>query len=517
MRRIVSRINILVENTKLLANSKELNAPLEGSDELSLLDKTFHEMAESIREANYREKAVLENALDAILVLDENLQIAKCNPATVKLFRMPERELKKTSLSCFIQKDEVSLVRDYFNQARNFTSQNPLEIQICPPRLSPVHTLWTTRWSEKDKRFFCVAHDLTERMALERLRDEAISMLNHDLRSPLTSIQLTFDLILETLKTQDSSDKVHSLVERGYQNCSRVLALTNELLDWDKYRSGQVKLRRAKCDLAQIVLVAGETLEPQFKCKSIEFIADLDSVFVDGDGVELERVVLNLLSNSIKFSPFDCELHVRSSIEGDCGQVYIRDQGPGIAATKLDKIFDRYFQLEQQRIEGEGAGLGLAICRLIVEMHGEDLRNSLKVLGHTPESIHNGEDALQLLKSFDFDVIIIDWDLPGISGLKVCQEFRKTNGDAAILFLTGHSHIDDKESGFESGADDYLTKPFAFKELSLRVDALLKRRRAPIKQELCIDDIRLNIQKRALFIRETEYYLTPKETALLEF
>ncbi|MDR3616722.1 MAG: response regulator transcription factor [Candidatus Obscuribacterales bacterium] len=147
----------------------------------------------------------------------------------------------------------------------------------------------------------------------------------------------------------------------------------------------------------------------------------------------------------------------------------------------------------------------------------QDLCSSLKVLGHTSESVNNGEDALHLLKSFDFDIIILDWDLPGISGLKVCQEFRKKNGVAAILFLTGHTHIDDKESGFESGADDYLTKPFEFKELSLRVNALLKRRRLPVQQDLCIDGVRLNIQKRALFIRETEYYLTPKETALLEF
>lgn len=147
----------------------------------------------------------------------------------------------------------------------------------------------------------------------------------------------------------------------------------------------------------------------------------------------------------------------------------------------------------------------------------EDIKNSLKILGHSPEVANNGEDALQLLKSFTFDVIVLDWDLPGISGLSVCKEFRKSNGVAAILFLTGHNHINDKEAGFENGADDYLTKPFAFKELSLRVDALLKRRRVPVQQELCIDNIRLNIQKRALFIKETEYYLTPKETALLEF
>lgn len=370
MRRIVDRINVLVENTKLLANDKKLNAPLEGSDELSLLDKTFHEMAESIREANYRERAVLLNALDAILVLDENLQIVKCNPATIKLFRTTEKDLTEDSISHFVRSDQVSLLKNYFDSARSFASQNPLQLQICPPHLSPVDTLWTTRWSEKDKRFFCVAHDVTERVAIEKLRDEAISMLNHDLRSPLTSIQLSFELILQTLKSTEAGEEVRLLVERSYRSCSKLLDLTNELLDWDRYRSGQVKLRRSKCDLAQIVLVVGENLEPQFKSKSIKFIADLDSVFVDGDGVELERVVLNLLSNCIKFSPPGSSIQAKCSVEGDYGQVSIRDEGPGIAETKLDKIFDRYFQLEQQKSGGEGFGLGLAICRLIVEMHG---------------------------------------------------------------------------------------------------------------------------------------------------
>ncbi|MDR3616723.1 MAG: ATP-binding protein [Candidatus Obscuribacterales bacterium] len=384
MRGIVSKINVLVENTKLLVNDKNLNEPLTGSDELSLLDQTFHEMAESIRDANYRERAVLYNALDAILVLDEGLQIIKCNPATTKLFRTPERELKRLSIERFIQKDDVSLFRDYFFKARRFSSQPPLEIQIRQPQLPSRHTHWTVRWSEHDGQFFCVAHDLTDRIAAEKLRDEAISMLNHDLRSPLTSIQLTFDLITETLKSGHDIAAVHALVQRGGHNCSRVLALTNELLDWDKYRSGQVKLRRSKCDLAQIILFAGETLEPQFKTKSIDFVADLDSIFVDADGVELERVVLNLLSNSIKFSPANCELRVESCIQGDFGQVCIRDQGPGIDSTKLDKIFDRYFQLEQQRNEGEGAGLGLAICRLIVEMHGGKIWAQSK-LGHGSE------------------------------------------------------------------------------------------------------------------------------------
>ena len=94
----------------------------------------------------------------------------------------------------------------------------------------------------------------------------------------------------------------------------------------------------------------------------------------------------------------------------------------------------------------------------------------------TVEFVNSGEDALQMLGAFGFDLILLDWNLPGISGIKVCEEFRKTGGVTPV-FLTGRGEIEDKEAGFEHGGDDYLPKPFHVRELSARCKALLRRGR----------------------------------------
>lgn len=94
---------------------------------------------------------------------------------------------------------------------------------------------------------------------------------------------------------------------------------------------------------------------------------------------------------------------------------------------------------------------------------------------HDCEMVHNGTQAFNLLKSKEYEIVILDWDLPGMTGIDICKSFRDAGGVTPVLLLTGHTNMSDKEIGFESGADDYLTKPFHLKELSARVKAILRR------------------------------------------
>lgn len=95
--------------------------------------------------------------------------------------------------------------------------------------------------------------------------------------------------------------------------------------------------------------------------------------------------------------------------------------------------------------------------------------------GHTVEALNDGSQAWDKLKSETYDLLILDWDLPGYTGLQLVKMFRDAGGAAPVLLLTGRGEMDDKESGFDAGADDYLTKPFDYKELSVRIRALLRR------------------------------------------
>jgi DNA-binding response OmpR family regulator len=137
--------------------------------------------------------------------------------------------------------------------------------------------------------------------------------------------------------------------------------------------------------------------------------------------------------------------------------------------------------------------------------------------GYIVEVAVNGIEALNLMKSFGFDVIILDWDLPGHAGPDVCKSYRDWGGDVPIIMLTGKSAIEEKEKGYLSGIDDYLTKPFNPKELSMRVRALLNRAVRGDKMSVVFGDLALDVQKKRISVRGIEIKLSVREFSLLEF
>lgn len=135
----------------------------------------------------------------------------------------------------------------------------------------------------------------------------------------------------------------------------------------------------------------------------------------------------------------------------------------------------------------------------------------------TVETADNGVTALDLMKSFAFDVIVLDWDMPGYFGPDVVKAYRDWGGDAPILMLTGKSAIEDKERGFVCGANDYLTKPFHPKELTLRVVALTARSVSSAGQSVRYADLTLDLAKTRILAADQELTLTAREYELLQF
>jgi len=144
---------------------------------------------------------------------------------------------------------------------------------------------------------------------------------------------------------------------------------------------------------------------------------------------------------------------------------------------------------------------------------GEWLRNE----HHIVEVVETGEEGIDRLKFYQYDIVILDWMLPGVSGLDVCKSYRQGGGKTPILLLTAKKHVDEKEQGLDAGADDYLTKPFEMKELSARIRALLRRPSAFSGSVLQVGSLNLNPTTFKLTRIGEEIALLPKEFALLEF
>ncbi len=158
---------------------------------------------------------------------------------------------------------------------------------------------------------------------------------------------------------------------------------------------------------------------------------------------------------------------------------------------------------------------------LIVEddiMTAKMIRDLVHSAGHTAEVLYEGIEGSDRLNYYDFDLAILDWELPGKSGVDVCRAHREKGGKTPILMLTGKTSINDKEEGFNKGADDYLTKPFNVRELSLRIEALLRRPVDYVSSTPLTDDgLMLDYQNHALVRDGVRISLLPKEFAVLDF
>jgi len=141
----------------------------------------------------------------------------------------------------------------------------------------------------------------------------------------------------------------------------------------------------------------------------------------------------------------------------------------------------------------------------------------LAAAGHIIEHVDNGEDALHLLTNFKYDLIILDWGLPGMSGAEVCKEFRQSGGTTPIIFTTGRNDIDSKEEALDLGGDDYLVKPYNLRELSARIRTIMRRPAELLPSDLRIGDVVLNTETRVMTVTGKEVQLMPKECALLEY
>ncbi len=136
---------------------------------------------------------------------------------------------------------------------------------------------------------------------------------------------------------------------------------------------------------------------------------------------------------------------------------------------------------------------------------------------HLVEHVNNGADALSQVKLYIFDLIILDWNLPEVTGLGILKEFRSRGGITPVLFLTGRRDLSDKLEGLDAGADDYLTKPFDSRELTSRIRALLRRPQVLVGDVLEVGMLRLDPKDFKVTLGDEDIKLVPKEFALLEF
>lgn len=216
--------------------------------------------------------------------------------------------------------------------------------------------------------YVCALTDVTQAKEVDEMKNEFISVASHELRTPMTSIKGSLDLLLGGY-AGPIPDPVRELLEIGQAAVDRLIRLINDILDISKIEAGKMDLNLQPHDPLELLRRAVNSLRTYAESANVNLVLQPASKVskIMGDRDRLEQVLTNLLSNAIKYAPAGTAVEASVHDVDSRVRFSVRDQGPGIPIDKLDSVFDKFQQLAGSK---KGTGLGLAICRALVQEHG---------------------------------------------------------------------------------------------------------------------------------------------------
>ncbi|MBU6451006.1 MAG: PAS domain S-box protein [Cyanobacteria bacterium REEB67] len=364
------RFNTLSNNIHALSMQRPLMAELEGDDEVAALDSLLHQVNASLQQARRKEQAMIDNALDVICSLDLSLRFQQANNAVAKQFLIDKDELIGKSLSSLILPEDREKTLYELQTVMTNKGQTSFENRIKLADGTTRDILWNVVFSPDEQNLFCVAHDISGRKEVERLKQEVIAVVSHDLRAPLTSLGLTLNILAEG-GMGPISEKAQNRVTRAEASVGQLISIINDLIDIEKYESGSISLDYKIYEAAELVDDAISAIEASAAAKRIRIEKSKTLVKVVCDGTRIVRVLTNLLSNAVKFSPENSRINILcEAVKG--GVLFsVADEGRGIPADKQAAVFQRWKQVEKDdETKKGGSGLGLSICKALIDAHG---------------------------------------------------------------------------------------------------------------------------------------------------
>jgi PAS domain S-box len=322
---------------------------------------------------------------DAIVVCDADGSIVVTNRKTELLTGYERGELEGTRVETLVPTAKQvahATRREQYGQhptVRGMGTQLSINLRCKDGTEIPVDIALSPVETSAGLRTVAVIRDMRDRLRFEtrikaeadremvRAKDELISLVSHEMRTPLASLVGFTELLM----TRDTSpDQRHRYLDIMLQEARRLTGLINDFLDLQRLEGTRHKLKTAVTDIRPLVKRAVESVPDDSKTPiRIDFLGELPLVVVDSDAVL--QVLTNLLSNACKYSPDGGEILVSARTIGESVELSVEDHGLGLEADELNKLFNKFYRTDRaERLKIKGTGLGLAICRRIVEAHG---------------------------------------------------------------------------------------------------------------------------------------------------
>lgn len=369
-RDVTSKLAQMVENTRRLSRKEQLYPVLPGDDELARLDLFFHKMADDLAEAARKERAIVDNVLDVICSIDGEGRFISVNPASLQVWGYHSEKLKGEQIAEILVKEDREKFSQSLAQIQTSGEMVHLENGVLSEEGNVVHTLWSLRWSQAEESFFCVAHDISDRKEVERVKQEFVAVISHELRTPLTSLQMTLSLLLDGTYGP-LSGTAQKRVRNAEFGIGRLISLINDLLDIEKMEAGKLTMNYAEVDIADIVERSIDTVQGFAEQQGVTLYPQMRSAKLTADSDRVIQVLVNLLSNAVKFSEDGGAVEIVTLQVDGFWEVRVVDHGAGVPPGCEESIFAKYGQAHTDRSKRRrGTGLGLPICKAIVEQHG---------------------------------------------------------------------------------------------------------------------------------------------------
>jgi len=411
------------------------------------------------------------------------------------------------------------------------TPQTPLaidEAETVRQVLGQASALLAARDAERDAAYAREASARAEAERSNAAKDEFLAMLGHELRNPLSAMKSASALLAAPGVRAAVQERSRDVIER---QVGRLTDLVDDMLDVARLNSGKIVLERRVVDLAQVARHVLASFQDAGRSLHVRVAAELAPAWVFADETRLEQIVANLLDNACKYTPTGGHVRLETATAGEEATLVVADDGSGIAAELLPRIFDVFAQGERtlERAQG-GLGLGLTVVRRLVALHGGSIRVDspgpgggatfrvglpaapvahadaarpgvpptpprrivvvednadnrelmqllLGLKGHAVSAVGDGEAGVAAILGEAPEVAIVDIGLPGIDGYEVARRVRRAAPAQAPLLVavTGYGTPEDRQQALATGFDAFMVKPFDVEAF----EALLREKTAP--------------------------------------
>ncbi len=367
---LIINIKNAYERSQLVSSLEEKNKRLSAYS--SHLEELVKEKTADIIEMNEQLSAIINNCADGIIIFSEDNKVLSANPACETMFGLSEEIFKnKQAQELFISKEvdweDVFKAKDE-KLLREIDIVNAVNGNKIPVELSCAYI--PPKTEKENGKYVFVIRNVNMQKDMERLREDFIATLTHDLRTPSVAAIQTLEYFLNG-KLGDLTDKQRMLLETMKKSNEDMLGLVNTLLEVYKYEAGHLNLVKTPFDFTTLVDECISQVEPiaHKKEQTIEKnYKNLDTAPVFADRNEIRRVIINLLGNAIKYTQNGGLIQVRAEIDGQDLRFSIKDNGEGIYKKDIPKLFKRFSQGTQEK-RSISTGLGLYLSKQIIDAH----------------------------------------------------------------------------------------------------------------------------------------------------